>query len=144
MLLYWRHLEMCNFIRGLNEAALWYRQTRHNLVLHLYHGVMFPGDRTAMRRPCLYLALFSPLFPEVTRDVFQESLRSKCHLLGCEAVLSHSECVCCVLRGVVVVRMDPAVSPLAHRGQLSSVTCCQDAGLCLCVCFGKWPAVLSR
>ena len=35
--------------------------------------------------------------------------------------------------GVVVVL--PAVSLLAYRGQ--------HAGLCLCVSFGKWPAVLS-
>lgn len=37
--------------------------------------------------------------------------------------------------GVGVVVVLPAVSLLAYRGQ--------HAGLCLCVSFGKWPAVLS-
>lgn len=33
MLLYWWHLEMCNFIHALDEAASWYQQTWHNVVL---------------------------------------------------------------------------------------------------------------
>lgn len=71
------------------QAAPWYRQAGHHVASQLHTSLQFPGDHTATRKSCLHLPPFSPLFPEVTSDVF-------CVLRG-----APTEALPCFTRGCV-------------------------------------------